>query len=186
MTASPTTDESLASLLEVGGELAVPYFDGATLRVEPCDVPIAEALPALRRFLALTADQRRRDARHLVAYCKLMIDAVGEDVVLEDLGGVLPTIETIWDHARPTLMFLGALDAGEGVSRRTIYVQLGCEVDWEPEHGMQMSWADGARLVKVGAYDGHPTNGHATGRPEADAYVFSCYLPELCTSPDPA
>ena len=34
-----------------------------------------------------------------------------------------------------------------------------------PEHGLQMSWADGTNLVKVSEFDGHPTNGHAFSRP---------------------
>ena len=180
------TDEQLTILLQSGGELRVPYFDDAPVRVEPSDVPLSRALPALQNFLRLTAAQRRADGRHLLAYCLLMMDAVDEEVIVEDLGGTMPALENIWEHASPTLILIGELDAGAYAAGPTTFVQIEGEVAWEPEHGLVMSWADGRRLVRVGPFDGHPTNGHASGKREDDRFVFCCYLPELCTLPDPA
>lgn len=52
------------------------------------------------------------------------------------------------------------------VSRRPygdhgIYVSLECNCDWEPEHGLQIVFKDGATVNKVGPYDGHLTNSDA-------------------------
>lgn len=179
------TDKELQHLIETGGMIAIPYFDGAMIKIEQGDMPVEEALPALKSFLSLTAEQRRSDGRHLVAYCKMMVDAVGEEV-LEDMGGRVPDAVEIWTYVDIRLLFFGKLDAGQYVTKPTVYVQIEGNVAWEPEHGLQMSWADGNRLVKVGEFDGHPTNGHAMADPARDQYVFSCYKPELCTLPDPS
>ena len=179
------SDDELLKLLESGGMVEVAYFDAAKISLRCEDVPVAEALPALKNFLKLTAKQRRADGRHLLAYCKLMIEVVGEESVLGDLGGVLPTVDEIWNYARPLGISFSALDPGKYAFERTIYVNVEGEVDWEPEHGLQMVWEGGARLVKVSEYDGHPTNGHASAKPERDQFVFSCFIPELCTQRDP-
>ena len=66
-----------------------PYFDEAMIKIESCDSEVTptEALTALKGFLTLTPEQHHSDGRHLVAYCKMMIDAVGEEEILEDIGG---------------------------------------------------------------------------------------------------
>jgi hypothetical protein len=178
------TDKELLTVLEHGGYVAVPYFDGERLRISELDLTPEEALPALKRFLTLSAEQRRADGRHLVAYCALMVEAVGEEI-LADVGGVAPDPASIWDYVSVSHIFFGKLEAGKYAPKPTIYLQIEGNVSWEPEHGLQMSWADGERLVKVGAFDGHPTNGHAMANPAHDQYVFSCYREELCTLPDP-
>lgn len=177
------SDEEVQHLLETGGMIAVRYFDGAMVKIEQDNLPVEDALPALKNFLALTTEQRRSDARHLIAYCKMMVDAVGEEV-LEKMGGRVPNEEEVWAHVSIQNLFFGKLDTGKYVSKPTVFVQIEGNVAWEPEHGLQMSWADGSRLVKVGAFDGHPTNSHATADPTRDQYVFSCYKPDLCTLPD--
>lgn len=179
------TDSELTALVEAGGELAIPYLDGAPVRVHNInELSPVEVLPALRGFLGLTPKQRRADGRHLIAYCTSTVEAVGPEV-LEDMGSGIPTLETVWDHVQAGGIFFSKLDAGKYASTPAVFVELEGNVAWEPEHGLQMSWADGTRLVKVGAFDGHPTNGHAAANPDRDQFVFYCDLPELCTGPDP-
>lgn len=182
------TDAELLTLIEIGGQVEVPYFDGLPVTLmndgisneaEGCVARI-EALSALKSYLTLTPLHRQADGRHLVAYCRMMIEAVGEEV-LGDIGGVEPTLETVWTHVTPTLIFFGFINPGKYVEQRTIYLQLEGNVAWEPEHGLQMSWENGDTLVKAGAFDGHPTNGHASANPEKDKYVFDSYKPELRT-----
>lgn len=178
-------DQELLTILENGGKLSVPYFDGAEIEVYACDfVPHVEALPAFKNFLALPNEQRKSDARHLLAYCQMMMDAVGEEEILEDMDNAEPTLETIWNYADARHIFFGKLDAGKYAAENTAYVQIEGQIAWEPEHGLQMSWANGNKLVKVSACDGHPTNGHASANPENDQYIFSCYFKEFCTFPD--
>ena len=178
------TDQDLLNILENAGSVSVPYFDGAELSVDLDILSPAEVLPALKNFLGLSAENRRSDARHLVAYCKMMMEVLGEEVVVEDLDGHRPTLENIWDYARAKILFFSKLEQSKYAKETTVFVQIEGEVAWEPEHGLQMSWAEGNRLVKAGAVDGHPTNGHASAKPEHDQYVFYCYDPALCTFPD--
>lgn len=35
-----------------------------------------------------------------------------------------------------------------------VFVSLECNCDWEPEHGLQLVFRDGAAITKVGPYDG--------------------------------
>lgn len=186
------TDAELSEILTNGGKVAVPYFDGALVEVMPDDiedlptpsgaVTEVEALEMLKNFLNLTIENRDADSRHLFAYCKLMMDAVGKEEVLEDLDGVMPTLGEIWKFVTPKVIFFGALNPGKYATTRTVFLQIEGDVAWEPEHGLQMSWQNGATLVKAGAYDGHPTNGHAYGDPDRDVYVFYCNQPENCTN----
>lgn len=179
------TDDEIAALLEDGGQVPVPYFDGRALTVHYFgDFATEELVPVMRNFLSLDPERRERDGRHLVAYCEMMVDAVGPEM-LEDMGGEVPTAERIWDHVRPHGLGFSVLDAGRYADRRTVFAVVEGEVAWEPEHGLLMSWADGNRLVRVSEYDGHPTNGHASANPDKDTCVFACYKPELCTTPDP-
>ena len=41
---------------------------------------------------------------------------------------------------------------------RGVYVSLECNCDWEPEHGLQIVFKNGAQVSKVGPYDGHLTH----------------------------
>lgn len=41
-------------------------------------------------------------------------------------------------------------DDGDG----RVYVLLECECDWEPEHGLQLVFREGAAVTRVGPYDG--------------------------------
>ncbi len=178
-------DKDLLDALENSAEVTVPYFDGQSIKMSDCDLPATEALPALKNFLKLSAEQRRSDARHLLAYCKMMVNAVGEEI-LDSMGWVEPSLEQIWNYVTIRHLFFGKLEAGKYAAQKTIYVQLEGDVPWEEEHGLQMSWANGSQLVKVSSFDGHPTNGHAEAKTERDKYVFSCYYPELCTLPEPS
>ena len=178
------TDQELLTILDNGGEISVPYFNGDMIQIDASDLEPTEALPALKNFLTLSNDQRMSDARHLLAYCKLMMDAVGEEEISEDLGGVQPTLENIWNFTKASHIFFGKLDAGKYAAEKTVYLQLEGNVAWEPEHGLQMSWANGNKLVKAGPFDGHPTNGHAYADPERDQYVFDGETKDTSTLPD--
>ena len=52
------------------------------------------------------------------------------------------------------------------------FVSIECECDWEPEHGLQLVLEDGARVTKVGPYDGHLTNAAAYADPTLEGVVY--------------
>lgn len=71
--------------------------------------------------------------------------------------------EEIWAH----LTFLTPPEIRPGgdspVRPHGSYVSFEGEVAWEPEHGLQLVFADGRELCKVGPYDGHLTHAAAYG-----------------------
>ena len=72
--------------------------------------------------------------------------------------------EEVWAHLQPTAIH---------VSRRhrrdqRVYVQITAECDWEPEHGLQIVYCEGNRLVRVSDQDGHLTHTDAYDLPEAE------------------
>lgn len=183
------SEDRIRAALDGGDKLAIPYFDGMPVLLlnegvaesGPGKVTTDEATTALKAFLALSLENRHADGRHLIAYCKMMVDAVGEEV-LEDMDNEIPSLDTVWNFVSPRSLGFGFLDPGAYAERRTIFVKLEADVPWEPEHGLMMSWADGDTLVKVSGYDGHPTNGHASADPSKDQYVFACYRANLSTT----
>jgi hypothetical protein len=58
----------------------------------------------------------------------------------------------------------------------TPYVDLECECDWDPEHGLNIVFREGSVVTKVGPYDGALTNATAQ-RPDLHNVVYlSRYL----------
>jgi hypothetical protein len=53
-----------------------------------------------------------------------------------------------------------------------IYVSLGCECDWEEEHGLQIVFKNGLIINKVGPYNGHLTNSDAYGSKRLENVIF--------------
>lgn len=178
------TDAEVLALFDEEQPIAMPYFGNQPVELRLYEeLADAELANAVRNVLALTASDRDRDGRHLLAYCELMVEAAGAEV-LDDMGGEMPTLDTIWDFVTPRFLSFSAADPGPYVDRRTVFAVMEGAVAWEPEHGLQMCWADGTRLVKVGEFDGHQTNGMAAANPEHDKYVFAGYAP-FTTERDP-
>ena len=59
-------------------------------------------------------------------------------------------------------------EATVGREGNAVYIDLGCNCDWEPEHGLQIVFKDGQRVNKVGPFDGHFTNAHAYADPSLE------------------
>jgi hypothetical protein len=185
MKGATLNDDDARHLLENGGSLAIPYFGGAVLRVEPSDIPSELALPALRAFLERSAADQHADSHHLLAYWASTLESCGEDVLELLPDGTPPTAPTVWGLVRPTTVFFSMIEAGKYAPVDTAYIEVEAEVAWEPEHGLELSWESGRYLVKVGPFDGHPTNGHAYAKPEKDRFVFLGGSPEESTLRDP-
>ena len=78
----------------------------------------------------------------------------------------------IWKHvtlSHPPEFQLGRTSKYEpGIS----YFSFEGEVSWEPEHGLQLVFEHGRRVCKVGPYDGHMTQAHASGKLSLLRVVF--------------
>jgi hypothetical protein len=44
---------------------------------------------------------------------------------------------------------------------RKVYATIGCDCDWEEEHGLQLVLREGLTVTKLGPYDGHLSNADA-------------------------
>lgn len=173
-------DSDLIHLLEHGGLLAVPYFNGEQLQVLACDTAVAPALRALKNFLQFSNAQRLEDGRHLLAYCAFMVDELG-DGHLESVGGVLPNHETIWDFVDGVNLFFSTPWDDEEALQQSVYLQIEANVAWEREHGLQMTCANGNWLTKVSEFNGHKRH---SAQQRDKPYIFYCYDERFATYAD--
>ncbi|OBB31665.1 hypothetical protein A5792_15880 [Mycolicibacterium peregrinum] len=133
-------------------------------------MPAVEA--ALATFLTLTPADRIADSRHVYAYYRDIHYTVGGEDWLDEEMGVPQTSADIWASVTP-----GPVMVTEWYERW--YVVMEAECPWEEEHGLMIVWQDGAKLSKVGPYNGLVTNGRGyDGREDA---VYSAIGDEYTT-----
>jgi hypothetical protein len=53
-----------------------------------------------------------------------------------------------------------------------VYLSIGCNCDWEPEHGMELVLRDGHTVSKVSPHDGHITNADAFADPKLVGVIY--------------
>ena len=127
------------------------------------DAHPADFFRAVATFLALDASALHAATGAVFAYYR--------DVAEMCAAGGYPCVEItrpgdVWLHVRP-----GPEPTVERAGDR-VYVSVECECAWEPEHGLQVVFADGAVVTKVGPYDGHLTNAAAFGRDDLAGEVY--------------
>ena len=123
---------------------------------------------AIRTFLVFDRSALDAAAAPIFAYYRDVMDDVladGDDEWYVEIN----RSQDVFDHVR--------LGRGPTVSRdpygdRHVYVSVECECDWEPEHGLQIVFRDGATVTKVGPYDGHLTNAAAYNDNRLDGVVY--------------
>lgn len=145
----------------VSGPLPIPFFDGERLPVtlqEPKVGDETDIENAISGFLRLGRHDRVSISKYLFANYQLTAGLASE----EDLGCHIESEEAVWQHVRPTNIY---------VSRRhcrdcRVYVSIAANCDWEPEHGLQIVYRGGSELVRVSDQDGHLTHTDAYDLPE--------------------
>lgn len=177
------SDDELLEALKNKGRLPIPYFDGTELEIKLDKLSPMRALTPLKSFLSQTGKDRIDHSRHLFAYYQVMKEACGDEVISEGLP-IPRAPEEIWKNVQPSRIYFNMLDYEPYVDKPTVFVMLSGNVDWEPEHGLLMCWREGKELNKVGPFDGHATNGHATANVKNDRYIHYCYDDTYSTLPD--
>ncbi|MEU4427347.1 hypothetical protein AB0F81_42550 [Actinoplanes sp. NPDC024001] len=119
---------------------------------------------AIRRFLALDRSALEAAAPAIYAYYRDVTEQVSDDGRVEIDGP-----HDVLDHVRPGQEPVVSRDSH---GDRHVYVSVECNCDWEPEHGLQIVFRDGATVTKVGPYDGHLTNAAAFADPSLDGVVY--------------
>jgi hypothetical protein len=145
----------------VSQPVAVPLLGGQrlpfTVTVEATDdVYPPDVAEAVRNFLALGRDGRAAAAPLVYKNYADFADAVSE-VDVEIAGPA-----AVWDHVQVTEIHVDRRHRRD----RDVYVQVSCNCDWEVEHGLQLVYRQGSRLVRVSDQDGHLTHADAYDLPE--------------------
>ena len=118
---------------------------------------------AITSFLALEPSALTDVEEHVFRY---YLDGKG-DFEPGDPGYVeIGSAKDVWKHVE-----FGA-EATVGREGNAVYISLGCNCDWEQEHGLQIVFKDGQRVNKVGPFNGHFTNSHAYDDPSLENVVY--------------
>ncbi|MBS1593922.1 MAG: hypothetical protein JST90_06330 [Bacteroidetes bacterium] len=146
----------------ISSPIAIPLLDGAKLPIIYVDlVPerdptfIAAADQALNSFLAMTLADRDTLSESVYKNCQDTIHSLGGDYIPEEILN-LHNAQDIWRYVEPTELCLT-----RGNDNDDIYLQLLCECGWEQEHGLQLVFHEGYRLVRVSQQDGYLTDEEA-------------------------
>jgi hypothetical protein len=125
--------------------------------VEEDDPDVRSAMKALR---ANDRELLRAAEPHVAQYCK----ETRPDIELRKPSDV-------WKHVRLGFEF-AVSRRDDGDAEDGVYFSLGCNCDWEQEHGLQLVIRDGRAVTKVGPFDGHVTNADAYDDPKLVGVVY--------------
>jgi hypothetical protein len=149
--------------------IAVPLFSGAKTRISfqnESDDPAApfnpNALAAASAFFALQPAALSEIEPHV---WQEYVD-IRDEFADEEGFPKIAHPEDLWRHVQLN---------GIGIDTRSkdglVYVNIECNCDWEPEHGLQLVLQNGVRWARVSDYSGHFTEGDAYACPELDAWM---------------
>jgi hypothetical protein len=133
------------------GDVALP-FSVEGYRDDPAPEDFHAAVCT---FLGLDRAVLDEAAPAVFAYYRDVAEEVGDQ---QDDFPVIEGPGDVWDHVTFDRHQASVQRDGEG---EPVYVSVECECTWEPEHGLQIVFRDGARVTKVGPFDGQLTNASA-------------------------
>ncbi|MFV2087584.1 DUF6985 domain-containing protein [Micromonospora sp. LOL_021] len=155
--------------------IPVPVLGGGPCRIRVDgydDDPAQEDFhAAIRNFLALDRSAFAVAAPSIYAYYRDVADdllAAGDDEWHVEISGPDEVLAHVQLGNEPIVV-------RDPYDDRRVYVSIGGECAWEPEHGLQIVFRDGARVTKVGPYDGHLTNSAAYADDELDGVVYHSF-----------
>ncbi|MFS8098632.1 hypothetical protein LFM09_15985 [Lentzea alba] len=153
----------------VSAPVPVPLFGNVAM---PFRVDEYESDPApedfhaaIRTFLSLDRAVLEEAGPAVFAYYRDVADEVGD----EDGFPLIADPDEVWDHVKFDREEASVQRDGEG---GPVYVSVACDCAWEPEHGLQLVFRDGARVTKVGPFDGHLTNASAYARDDLNDTIY--------------
>ena len=154
----PDIDDWLVSNL-----MPVEYFDGLKLQfiienIQDEETP-EDFEHAIKSFLSLSGEDRPIAAQYIFQYYQRTIQLFGLDVV----GLAIPESSIVWQHIQVTEIYV----TRRYYADKGVYLQVICECDWEPEHGLQLVFRKGNILSRVSGQDGHLATADAYALPES-------------------
>ncbi|MFD4672821.1 DUF6985 domain-containing protein [Lentzea sp. NPDC058450] len=106
---------------------------------------------AVKAFLALDGRALEAAAAGVFDYYRHMGEIFGDE--LDDFPRIAGP-DQVWDH----VTFGHEVTVTRGDEGDPVFVSVEAECEWEVEHGLQVVFREGARITKVGPYDGHLKN----------------------------
>ncbi|HEY3324008.1 MAG TPA: hypothetical protein VGP72_26380 [Planctomycetota bacterium] len=157
LTQHPNVEEWMQSVA-----VEVKYFGGQTLPFVlenlAGDAAPVEFSDAVARFLNLTTADREVASKYVFKNYTEFCRAVGD----EDVGVRIASAQQVWDHVKPTCVYVKRRRAN-----KKVYVLVAAECGWEQEHGLQLVFREGQQLSRVSSQDGHLTHCDAYGLPDS-------------------
>jgi hypothetical protein len=156
-------------------EIEIPFFGNIKLKVVFMDFEpdhdkefIEEADNSLKNFLGLNVTDRNKISELVYKNCMDFLESVQFDDADEKLRQIKEKND-IWNFVKPTNI---------NVSRRhrrdkDIYIHIDCECDWEEEHGLQLVFRQGKKLIRISEQDGHLTEADAYDKPDTEDELLS-------------
>ncbi|MGW6444376.1 DUF6985 domain-containing protein [Lentzea sp. NPDC055074] len=148
----PVTEDDYEGL--ASAPIPIPALGGIPLKFHvegyPEDQAPQDFHAAIQTFLALDHRALEAAAPAVFDYYQHMYEVFGEG--LDDFPRITSPAH-VWNHV--------TFDRHDVLVQRdngSVYISLEAECEWEVEHGLQVVFRDGARVTKVGPYDGHLTN----------------------------
>ena len=125
----------------------------AEVMIDDAGADVSALAECLSNLYALDRSALDAATPALFAHYTAIREAIGEEEWFPQL-----TRDTIWEHVqfRPDGLFLTEEDG-------RWYVVWENECEWEPEHGLQLVFRNGAEITRISDYDGHPTHESAWG-----------------------
>jgi hypothetical protein len=156
-------------------DFEIPFFNNRKLPIiftrcypEQDELFIEEADQALTNFLNLNTTYRNSISNLAYKNCMDFLNDIAFDNADDPLRAITDK-KDIWNFIHPTGIY---------VTRRPykeldMYVQLACECDWEPEHGLQLIFRQGSKLTRISDQDGHVTEADAYGKADGEDELLS-------------
>ena len=123
--------------------LEIPYFSNEKIKitlVEKDSEYIQNAEIAFENFLKLTETDKNKDSEKVYEYYEEILKAG----YTKNLN--LKTKSEIWNFVTVGEIVLHWSENG------TIYLCVSCECEWEIEHGLQLSFKNGEKLIKANSH----------------------------------
>lgn len=155
--------------------IKIPFFNQTELKVifrdfilEHDATFISEAERAFENFLIKEEKNRLSITDEVYRNFQEFVEEVG----LEYLGDEIQNIKTkeeIWNFVYPSDIYITRRHRRD----QDIYLEVTCECDWEPEHGLQLVFRKGKTLTRVSGQDGHITDADAHDIPDSEDKLLS-------------
>ena len=161
--------------------IEIPFFSGKEIKVifsgykpEKDKSFLSEAERVLNNFLKKGEVDRYKLTSDVYKDFQEFIDDVGLEYLGEEIQKI-KTKEEIWNFVYPTCIYIIRRNRRD----RDLYLEITCECDWEPEHGLLLVFRQGKSLTRVSHQDGHLTDADAFDKADSEDLLLSRYEPDI-------